>query len=177
MDERQQKVLQLLDEHGPSLYGHVARLTQCEHATRDLMQDLFVKLQTIDRFDQILDLYAYAWKMATNLAFDWHRRQRIVARSKESVVCKEADEAQPLDQMIQSEKIQQLLGATAQLNDLARQVIVMRFMEQASYDEIALRLNKKSGYLRSLCSKSLARLRDLLSEQGPVQKDRGCGHG
>ncbi|NQV31489.1 MAG: sigma-70 family RNA polymerase sigma factor [Phycisphaeraceae bacterium] len=177
MDERQQKVLQLLDEHGPSLYGHVARLTRCEHVTRDLMQDLFVKLQTVDGFDQIQDLYAYAWRMATNLAFDWHRRQRIVARSKDSVVSREIDGSHPLDQVIQSEQIQQLLGATAQLNDLARQVIVMRFMEQASYDEIALRLNKKSGYLRSLCSKSLARLRDLLSEQDAGQQDRRCGHG
>lgn len=58
MDERQQSVLQLLDEHGSSLYGHVARLTRCAHATRDLMQDLFVKLQTVERFEKIQDLYA-----------------------------------------------------------------------------------------------------------------------
>lgn len=177
MDKRQQSVLQLLEEHGQSLYGHVARLTRREDVTRDLMQDLFVKLQTVEDFDQIQDLYAYAWKMATNLAFDWHRRQRIVKRSRDSVASREADGAHPLDQMIQSEQIQRLLGATAQLNDLARQVIVMRFVEQASYEEIALRLNKKSGYLRSLCSKSLARLRDLLSEQEAAQNDRGCGHG
>ncbi|MHC4344091.1 MAG: RNA polymerase sigma factor [Planctomycetota bacterium] len=61
--------------------------------------------------------------------------------------------------------MEQLLDATSQLSRLARDVVVMHYIEQESYEEISQRLGRKPQYLRSLSSKALARLRTLLAGQ------------
>ncbi len=67
--------------------------------------------------------------------------------------------------MIQNEELEQVLDATMQLTDLARDVVVMHYIEQESYEEIGQRLGKKPQYMRSLCTKALARLRELLTNE------------
>jgi DNA-directed RNA polymerase specialized sigma24 family protein len=41
----------------------------------------------------------------------------------------------------------------------------MRYIEQASYEEIAQRLGKKPQYMRALCSKAMAQLREMLQSE------------
>ena len=67
--------------------------------------------------------------------------------------------------MIQNEELQQVLDATSRLTDLARDVVVMHYIEQESYEEIAQRLGKKPQYLRALNAKAIARLRELLTSE------------
>ncbi len=67
--------------------------------------------------------------------------------------------------MVQAEDLEQILDATSKLTDLARDVVVMRYIEQASYDEIAQRLGKEPQYMRSVCAKAMARLRELLASE------------
>ena len=76
--------------------------------------------------------------------------------------------------MIQAEQMEQVLDATSQLTDLARDVVVMRYIEQESYDEIAQRLGKKPQHVRSVCAKGLARLRELLTEKQTSPRPRGA---
>ena len=64
--------------------------------------------------------------------------------------------------MIRAEELEQVLDATSRLSDLARDVVVMRYIEQASYEEIGQRLGKKPQHVRSVCAKAMARLRELL---------------
>ena len=65
--------------------------------------------------------------------------------------------------MIADEELQQVLDATMQLSDLSREVVVMHYIEQESYDEISKQLNKKPQYLRALNAKAIAKLRKLLA--------------
>lgn len=171
MKNRQDIVLELLDRHGRSLHRLLARLTRCEHATGDLMQELFLKLSQSDGTAKAQDPYAYAWRTAANLAFEWRRRQKIkLSPLNEN---EPLDESRPaLERMIRDEQIERLLEATSQLDEPARNVVVMRFIEQKSYDQIAGQLSKNPAHLRALCSKSLARLRNILSEQDST---RGSG--
>jgi RNA polymerase sigma factor (sigma-70 family) len=67
--------------------------------------------------------------------------------------------------MIQAEELEQILDATSKLTDLARDVIVMRYIEQASYEEIAQRLDKEPQHLRSVCAKAMAQLREVLTRE------------
>ena len=107
-----------------------------------------------------------------NLAFGWRRKQRI--STQPLTENDRTDEAQdrPLARLIRDEQIERVLEAASRLDELARNVIVMRFIEQEPYDRIALQLDKDAGYLRSLCSKALVRLRNMLSERDSA---RGSG--
>jgi RNA polymerase sigma factor (sigma-70 family) len=67
--------------------------------------------------------------------------------------------------MIRAEELEQVLDATAKLNDLARNVVVMRYIEQASYEEIGRRLARKPQHIRSVCAKAMAQLREMLASE------------
>ena len=73
--------------------------------------------------------------------------------------------------MIAAEEVEQILDATMQLSDLSRDVVVMRYIEQESYEEIARRLGKKPQYLRALNAKAVARLRELLTGKTEVKNN------
>ena len=165
MIERQQKILQLLDTSGPCLHRLLARLTRREDAIGDLLQELFIRLWNSKTFDKADDPLAYAYRTAINLAFEWRRRQQIMCQSLE-VNCPAAqDNPSALGKMIQAEELEQVLDATSRLSDLARDVVVMRYIEQDSYEEIAERLGKKPQHMRSVCAKAMAQLREVLTRE------------
>lgn len=165
MERRQKQVLELLETHGPDLHRLLARLTRCEHTTRDLMQELFLNLTGSRGFEKTSCPYAYAWKTAVNLAFQWHRRRKNDARRLEALRLSESSVDDALEKMIEDEQLRRILRAAAALRELPRNVIVMRYIEQKSYEEIADSLGKSPDYIRALCSKTLSRLRNMLGVQ------------
>jgi len=76
--------------------------------------------------------------------------------------CPATDAPSAAGKMIRAEELEQVLDATSKLTDLARDVVVMRYIEQASYEEIGQRLGKKPQHIRSVCAKAMAKLREML---------------
>lgn len=169
--------MQLLDSHGADLHRLLARLTRCEHTTRDLMQELFIRLASSSGFDKALNPYAYAWKTAANLAFSRHRREKLTLEMTEATPIPNDSIPAAIDQIIREEELRQVLQITAAFKELARNVIVMRFIEQKSYEQIAERLGKKPAYLRALCSKTLTEIRRKLNAQLSDDIQREVSHG
>lgn len=164
LQDRQEKVLALLEQHGLALHRLLARLTRCEHTTGDLMQELFLRLVGSRGFEKARSPYAFAWRTATNLAFQWRRRRRAtVTLPAEPAIPDESPT--PLGHVLEAERLERVLDATAGLGQLARHVVIMRFIEQASYDEIAKRLGKNPNHIRVLCSKSIRKLRQILDHR------------
>lgn len=170
LENRQEKVLGVLDRHGASLHKLLARLTLCEHATGDLMQELFICLAGSRGFDKANHPYAFAWRTAANLAFEWRRRRGRLS-DREEARLPEKSPATPLEELIHAERLERVLQATSKLNELGRNVVVMRFIEQEPYDEIARRLGKNPDYVRVVCSKSVRKLRGILDRQDPAHAD------
>ncbi len=164
MIERQRKILQLLDASGPRLHRLLARLTRCEDVVGDLLQELFLRLWKSNGFDQAQDPFAYAYRAAVNLAFEWRRGRKTTCElSQENYPAADGPSAQ--GRMIRNEELEQVLDATSKLNDLARDVVVMRYIEQASYEQIGRRLGKKPQHIRSVCAKAMAQLRQMLASK------------
>jgi RNA polymerase sigma-70 factor (ECF subfamily) len=127
------------------------------------MQELFLRLTRARGFEKADSLYAYAWKAAANLAFGWHRQQRRDVCFLEAAEPASETSDGTLEKMIKEEQFRRVLQVTATLRELPRNIIVMRYIEEKSYEEIADRLGKNTGHIRSLCSKTLNRLRDRLN--------------
>ena len=137
------------------------------------MQELFIRLSCGRGFAKALNPYAYAWKTAANLAFDWHRKQKIRFEYLEADLVGDESNRQPLEQMVDEEEFNRVLHAASGLNELARNVILMRFIEQKSYQQIAERLGKNPEYLRSVCSKALERLRRIINKEMFAHTEKG----
>jgi len=161
--------MDLLDNHGHSLHRLLARLTLCEHAAGDLIQELFIKLNKSKSFAKAKNPHAYAWRSATNLAFDWRRKQKSFA-SLEKANELTMPIVNALDSMVQDEQVHCVMNCVAKLDELSRNVIVMRYIEQKDYEQIALATDKQVHYLRAVCSKALAKLREMLGQTETPQK-------
>jgi len=163
--ERQEKILQLLDTSGPRLHRLLARLTRREDAIGDLLQELFLRLWNSKSFDKAQDPFAYAYRSAINLAFEWRRENKKTCRPLEKDCPGAQDDSSALGKMIRAEELEHVLEATARLKHLARDVVVMRYIQQDSYEEIAERFGKRPQHIRSICAKAMAQLRRCLARQ------------
>jgi len=127
----------------------------------DLLQELFLRLWNSKAFDRAEDPCAYTYRTAINLAFEWRRGRQVCQTLQED--CPEAvNDLSALGKIIQAEELEQVLNATAKLPDLARDVVVMRYIEQDSYEHIAEQMGRNPHQVRALCSKGLGRIRNLL---------------
>ena len=165
MIERQKKILQLLDTSGERLHRLLGRLTRCEDVVGDLLQELFIRLWNSKAFDNADDSFAYAYRAAINLAFEWRRKQKAMCRISQENYPVSKDNSSALRKMIRAEELEQVLNAASRLTDLARDVVVMHYIEQDSFEEIGRRLGKKPQYMRALCAKAVAELREMLAEE------------
>jgi RNA polymerase sigma-70 factor (ECF subfamily) len=163
--ERQEKILQLLDTSGERLHRLLGRLTRREDVVGDLLQELFIRLWSSSGFDKADDPFAYAYRAAINLAFEWRRKQKRTYQILQENCSAPKNNPSVLGKMIQAEELEQVLDAASKLTDLARDVVVMHYIEQDSYEEIGRRLGKKPQYMRALCSKAITELREMLVKE------------
>ncbi|MDH7599917.1 MAG: sigma-70 family RNA polymerase sigma factor [Sedimentisphaerales bacterium] len=161
-----EKLLELLERLGPELHALLTRLTLRADVAEDLMQDLFIKLAS-SNLDKVTNLDAYARTTAINLAFDWRRRRgRAVSIDEEQFPEPVSDDAGPLTHLQADEQIQQVFAAMARLNKLQRQVFVLRYIQQQSFEEIAQQTGKTPHHVRALCSRAMARIRQFCCKKG-----------
>lgn len=163
VNDRQKKVLELLDTSGVRLHALLARLTLSEDVVGDLMQELFIRLSNFSRLAEVKDPFAYAYRAAINLAFEWRKKSKVKFQSLDEDCLPVENNPSPLAEMVQTEELAQVLDVMMRLSELAREVVVMHYIEQESYEEIAQRLGKKPQHIRSVTAKALARLRQMLT--------------
>ena len=163
MNDRQTDLLELLDTYGVGLHALLARLTLREDVAEELMQELFLKLHGTKDQGRIECWYAFARRVAINLAFDWRRRQATRRRCSLDALSERASETDgPLGKLIASEELEQVLAAVGRLHGASREVFVLRHLQQCSYEEIAAQLGKTDHQVRALCFRAMSTLRDVL---------------
>jgi hypothetical protein len=105
--ERQKKILQLLDVSGARLHRFLARLTLREDVVGDLLQELFIRLCNSKAFDKAEDPFAYAYRVAMNLAFEWRRGRKTTCQLLEENCLAAKGGSSALGKMIQAEELEQ----------------------------------------------------------------------
>ena len=173
MRSRQKELLELLDKSGADLYALLTRLTLREDVAEELMQELFIKLNNSRGKGKVANWDAYAHRAAINLAFDWRRSQKQKVLALGQVAEPVTNDDSPLGKLIHSEELAETLDAIGRLKKTSREVLVMRYLQQESYDNIAEQLGKTSHQVRALCSRAIRRLRNVLgsNEHNPSNKE------
>ncbi|HEV8059150.1 MAG TPA: sigma-70 family RNA polymerase sigma factor [Gemmataceae bacterium] len=152
-------LLDILEQHGAQLHALLTRLTLRAGVAEDLLQELFLKLRAANGFGRSANRKAYAFRAAIHLAFDWRRRQRSTEPLGTELA---GGMVAPLDRLIDAEDLERVLDAVEHLSDLARQTMVLRYLQQLDYADIAEQLGKTEHQVRGLCFKALHQLRTRL---------------
>ena len=162
-------IARLYDEHAQPLFAFLLNLTRDEADTRDLLQEIFVKLARDEKIlDGIREERAFLVRLAHNAAIDLMRRRGTRERTKENfaaeIISPFAPASDPDEEMFRKE----LSAALAELPAEQRAVAHLKLWSGLTFEEIAAALeipsNTAASRYRYALDKMRERLRPLYEE-------------
>lgn len=158
-------VSHLYETYAPLIYRYVAYRAP-DDAVEDLVSSVFLQMvEGLPRYRATgAPFEAWLYRIAAARVADFHRRR---ARRPQA----ELDERlpstapQPEEQLVQAQEHEQLRAVLGQLNDEQQTVLLLRFVERKSHDEVASILGKNSAAIRTIQHRALTRLAALLGSE------------
>jgi RNA polymerase sigma-70 factor (ECF subfamily) len=159
----------LYDEHAQALFAFLLSFTRHETDTRDLLQELFVRLaERPELLAAVRDERAFLLRMAHNLALDLFRRRSTRERNYEQLAAEVASLFAPTLNADEEVFRRRLDEALAELPGDQRAVLHLKLWEQLTFDAIAqtlgISVNTAGSRYRYGLDKLRQRLRPLYDE-------------
>ena len=151
MDEQEKVFNEIVKTYSERLYWHVRRFVLSHEDTDDLLQDIFLKIWTaLPSFRGEAQLYTWVWRIATNESLNWLRREKLRAAlhfaSADDLLVQRI-EADPYFNGTAAQR--ELAKALVRLPEKQRQVFVMRWWDELSYEEISAITGTSVGALKA----------------------------
>ena len=167
---------ELVRRYERPVFSLVFRMVRDRELAEDLAQDTFIKvLNNIDRYRPEFKLSSWLFKIANNVAIDHLRRRQLDTISMEgsphatSTDLAEATSFElathgesPLQELEARELGSEIERAIARLRPEYRACILLRHVEDKSYEEIAATLDLPLGTVKTYIHRARHELRKLL---------------
>jgi len=156
----------LYDMHVDRVYRHVYYRVGNTADAEDLTQQVFLKAwQAIGRYKKTKSPFvAWLMKISHNLVIDFYRAKKSETYIDFEIVDNKPD-TDP-QHLVETQFNQQgMRQAILKLKGDQQQVILLRFIEDFSYAEIAAALGKSEGAIRVILHRALAKLRTILEKE------------
>ncbi|HEY7510995.1 MAG TPA: sigma-70 family RNA polymerase sigma factor [Vicinamibacteria bacterium] len=151
--------------HLRSLYGTAFRMTRNAHDAEDLVQETFLRAyRAFDGFTPGSNIRAWLYTILHRVRTDAFRRSR---RSPRTVELADEGPAVPPPQDALAQGGEDLARALESLPDVFRNAVVLRDVEDFSYQEIARILDVPMGTVMSRIHRGRALLRQALGGRKP----------
>jgi len=131
---------------------------------KELTQEVFLKIYlNLENFDPSFKFSTWAFKIAQNLSIDHLRKKHFLFSelSDQSAISSNT----PLQNLLKTEKDKKIWETVDKLPQEYKEVIILRHLQELSYDEIAKILNLKLGTVKNRIFKGRKMLADLLGEE------------
>jgi len=141
-------------------YKFVGRHDEAE----DLTQEIFLKIfRSLGTFDRRANFQTWLISVSRNLCIDHYRsvrkeRETIDRAIDAGELAPEADEPGPVAALEQRDRVALLRQALAALPEALRTAVLMRDIQELSYQEIAERLGLPEGTVKSRINRGRAEL-------------------
>jgi len=165
----------LVDRHSRAVFTLVVRMVRDEGVAEELAQDAFVKaFGALRSFDPSYKFSNWILRIAHNVAIDHLRRARppIVSIDDEALgrdmadVLADAREPSAFDRAMRRDFRDDLDAALATLRPEFRRLVVMRYLEDMSYEDISEVVGLPLGTVKSHLHRARAALGRLLADAG-----------
>ena len=164
---------QIYDYYVARIYRFVFFKINNQEDAQDITSEVFLKTwQYIIDGKEIKNLNALFYKIARNMVIDHYRKASQKEISLDELVGGidsikpaldiKADNQQTTEKILEMEKIQEKMGG---LKDEYREVIVLRYVDDLSINEIAEIVEKKKGAVRVILYRALNALKELMEEK------------
>jgi len=146
----------------------IKRMLNDDDETADATQEVFIKVHdSLKRFRGDANLYTYIYRIATNVAISYLRKRKVraVVRLDETITNILGGGSEPQREADQSELKKLVAQAVAALPVKQRQVFVLRFYEELSYEEIAQVMRRSVGALKANYFHAMKKIGEYLKNE------------
>lgn len=150
----------------PALRRRIRQLVDNDSTAEDLTQETFLRAYGhLNTFRLGSNMRAWLFRIAANLAFDYHRQRRLQTLPLESGDTQPHTSPGPEAQALSSEQAGNIQAALGRLPERARKAWLLAEIEGLSGIELARELGTTPATARNLLMRTRARLRQDLASQ------------
>ncbi len=148
------------------VYNFAVRASGSQTAAEDITQRVLVKMvREVGSFRLEASFTSWLYRIVVNEWIDERRRlKRLVYWPVEGLARWRSGLPGPDEVLGKSEREKAVLAAVGKLDAKLRAVVLLRYLEELSYEEVAAALGCSMGTVASRLSRAHARLKDLLGE-------------
>jgi len=157
----------LYDKYQPRIFRFIFLKVSHREEAEDLTHQVFLSAwQNVERFvDEGLPFSSWLYRIARNKVIDFYRTHRR-ATTLESV----PEEILVADENIEGLaekklKIENVYRALQELTDEQRDVILLRFVDELSYEEIAASLKRNQTTIRVIQYRAIKKIKKVLKQK------------
>jgi RNA polymerase sigma-70 factor, ECF subfamily len=163
------EIERLYDEHAQALFSFLLNFTRDEHETRDVLQEIFVKLaRQPGLLRPARDERAFLIRLAHNAAIDLMRRRSAREKHHELFGAEKISAFAPANDPDEAAFQEELSAALGELPPDQRAVVHLKLWEGLTFEQIAdtleVPLNTAASRYRYGLDKLRARLRPIYEE-------------
>jgi len=168
----------LFDTHKDRVYSIALRYAGDSATAMDIAQDTFLKLlSTIQQFRGEASFESWLYRMVVNSCLDYHRKRRrflplLEDSFEEALDVFRAPSESALQDLLREEQEERVQQVVAQLPEEQRIVVVLRYTDGLSYEEIADLLGCRRGTVASRLNRAHKALERRLSHLRKVKRER-----
>ncbi len=158
---------ELVRRYQDRIYNLCRYMIQDAHDAQDAAQDAFLKAyRNLNAFKPDASFYTWLFRIAVNTCLDYKKKARPAQLEDESLVDGLASAERSPEERYQSKEIGLAIqAALGKLPQHLRAAVVLKEMEDLSYEEIAETLQISIGTVKSRISRAREELRRLLRKR------------
>lgn len=148
-----------METYGPVLRRYFRRRVS-EEDVDDLVQDVFLRLQSTQSHEPVENVEGYLFTTARNVLVSQHREQaaKLLVLREEWTGTEAADPLSPERIAIAHEEYQRVIAAICNLPPRTRQAFELNRFENLTYEEIATQMSISRNSVKDLMHRALARI-------------------
>jgi RNA polymerase sigma-70 factor (ECF subfamily) len=151
---------ELVRRHQEALYRFVVRMVGAREEALEIVQDAFVRAwQALPQWEPEAQFRTWLFRIGSNAALDALRRRRVVSFVPlEDAFEAAADEPDPERRLELKQRVAALEASLAKLSPEHREILLLREVENMSYEEIGAVLALSEGTVKSRLARARAAL-------------------
>lgn len=160
----------LVVRHSPKLASFCARTSGDRERAAEIAQEVWLAIwDARERWEPRSTfrayLYTVAFTRARNHARSRKRSAAVFTPKALEVESLAANDPSEIDRLLERERRERVLSAVAELPEAMRSAVILRFVDELSYDEMEKALATNASTLRARVHHALARLKERLGKE------------
>ena len=156
----------IINKYKDPLFATILRMTRNPHDAQDLVQEAFIKVYgQLDKYNDQGSFSSWFYRVAMNHCMDGFRKKRYQqVEMNESIIGETPN--YPEVTFLKKEKNRQLELLLAKLPEDERIILLLRYVNELSYEEISELAEVPVTTVRNKLHRAKKKLKNIVSEEG-----------